>query len=77
MNPMQLLQMLRSGQIPQDYIVRMLQSQGANNPMASNLADLVQKHDAAGVEALARNLCESQGKDFDKEFASFKKQMGL
>jgi len=45
--------------------------------MANNLADLVQKHDAAGVEALARNLCESQGKDFDKEFASFKKQMGL
>ena len=45
--------------------------------MASNLADLVQKHDTAGIEALARNLCKSQGKDFDKEFASFKKQMGL
>lgn len=77
MNPMQLLAMLRNGQLPQDYIVRMLQQAGAHNPMASNLADLVQKQDAAGVEALARNLCESQGKNFDKEFASFKKQMGL
>ena len=77
MNPMQILAMLRSGQIPQDYIIRLLQSAGTRNPIASNLADLVQKHDAAGVEALARNLCESQGKDFDKEFASFKKQMGL
>lgn len=57
MNPMQLLAMLRNGQIPQDYLIRVLQSMGAKNPMASNLADLVQKHDAAGVEALARNLC--------------------
>jgi hypothetical protein len=65
--------MLRNGQLPQEYIIRMLQAAGTQNPMASNLADLVQKHDAAGVEALARNLCESQGKDFDKEFASFKK----
>lgn len=77
MNPIQILAMLRNGQLPQEYIVRMLQQAGTRNPMASNLADLVQKQDAAGVEALARNLCESQGKDFDKEFASFKKQMGL
>jgi len=45
--------------------------------MANNLAQLVQNHDAAGIEALARNFMKSQGKDFDKEFASFKKQMGL
>ena len=77
MNPLQLLAMLRNGQIPQDYIIRMIQSQGAKNPMANNLADLIQKQDAAGIEQLARNLCQSQGKDFDKEFASFKKQMGL
>ena len=77
MNPMQLLAMLRNGQLPQDYIIRLLQSQGAKNPMANNLAELVQKHDTAGIETLARNLCQSQGKDFDKEFASFKKQMGL
>ncbi len=77
MTPMQLLAMLRNGQLPQEYLIRALQQMGAQNPMASNLADLVQKHDAQGVETLARNLCESQGKDFDKEFASFKKQMGL
>ena len=77
MTPMQLLAMLRNGQLPQEYLIRALQQMGAQNPMASNLADLVQKHDTAGIETLARNLCQSQGKDFDKEFASFKKQMGL
>ena len=77
MTPMQLLAMLRNGQLPQEYLIRALQQMGAQNPMASNLADLVQKHDAQGVETLARNFMQSQGKDFDKEFASFKKQMGL
>lgn len=77
MNPIQLLTMLRNGQIPQDYIVRLIQSQAAKNPMANNLAELIEKHDTQGIEALARNFMRSQGKDFDKEFASFKKQMGL
>lgn len=45
--------------------------------MANNLADLIEKHDTAGIESLARNLMQSQGKDFDKEFTSFKKMMGL
>lgn len=45
--------------------------------MANNLAELIEKHDSQGIEALARNFMQSQGKDFDKEFASFKKQMGL
>lgn len=77
MNPMQFLAMARNGQIPQEYIIRMLQQTGARNPMANNLAELIEKHDSAGIEQLARNFMQSQGKDFDKEFASFKKQMGL
>ena len=45
--------------------------------MYQNLAHMIQNHDTAGLETLARNLMESQGKDFDKEFASFKKNLGL
>lgn len=60
-NPMQLLQMLRQNQ----------------NPMMQNLASMIEKHDTAGIEALARNLMKSQGKDFDKEFSSFKARLGL
>lgn len=60
-NLMQLIQMLKQQQ----------------NPMFQNLASMIEKHDEAGIESLARNLMESQGKDFDKEFASFKKSLGL
>lgn len=61
LNPMQLLQMLKSNQ----------------NPMLQNLASLIEKHDTAGIETFARNLMQSQGKDFDKEFSSFKARLGL
>ena len=56
-------------------LIQMLQKQ--QNPMYQNLARMIQNHDNAGIEALARNLMESQGKDFDKEFASFKNRLGL
>ncbi len=56
-------------------IVQMLQRQ--QNPMYQNVAKMIQNHDQAGLEKLARNLMESQGKDFDKEFASFKDRLGL
>ena len=60
-NPTQLLQILKQQQ----------------NPMLQNLASMMEQHDEAGIEALARNLMQSQGKDFDKEFASFKQRLGL
>ena len=56
-------------------LIQMLQKQ--QNPLYQNLARMIQNHDNAGIEALARNLMESQGKDFDKEFASFKNRLGL
>ena len=77
-NPMmQLFQMIRNGQNPQNYIVQMLKQNGQNNPMIGNLTSMIEKNDTAGIETFARNLAQSQGKDFDKEFASFKKQLGL
>ena len=56
-------------------LIQMLQKQQI--PVYQNLAQMIQNHDNAGIEALARNLMESQGKDFDKEFASFKNRLGL
>ena len=47
------------------------------NPVAQNLAQLIQSNDISGIETLARNLMKSQGKDFDKEFSSFKERLGL
>ena len=51
--------------------------QSQKNPMYQNLAKMIQEHDEEGLKALARNLAESQGKDFDKEFASFKSRFGF
>ena len=57
-------------------IMKLLESQ-SNNPMAQNLASMLKQNDRAGIESLARNLMESQGKDFDTEFSSFKQRLGL
>lgn len=55
-------------------LISMLQKQ--SNPMYQNLAQLIQSHDTQGLETLARNLMQSQGKDFDKEFNAFKNRLG-
>lgn len=76
-DPMQLLQMIRGGSNPQQLLMSVLQNNAANNPMSANLLALVQQRDCRGIEQFARNFCQSQGIDFDKEFTAFKKQMGL
>lgn len=78
MNPMQLMQMIRSGQNPQQIAMNLLQ-QGdiGNTPMGKNLLDLAKNGKTADIEQIARNLAKQQGIDFDKEFASFKQMLGL
>ena len=69
---MQLIQLIKGGQNPQQLIMNMLQNQGQNNPILQNAATLAQNGNASGLEMLARNLAEQRGLDFDKEFANFK-----
>jgi hypothetical protein len=38
---------------------------------------MAQNNDTKGIEQVARNLCAQRGLDFDKEFAAFRKQLGL
>lgn len=47
-----------------------------NNPMIQNLVNMAQKGNAQAVEDFARNYMKEQGRDFDTEFANFKKQFG-
>lgn len=56
-------------------LLQMLQNN--KNPMYQNLASLIQNQDSQGLETLARNLMQSQGKDFDREFSNFKNRFGL
>ena len=47
-----------------------------NNPMLRNLVNMAQQGNAQAVEDFARNYMKEQGRDFDTEFANFKKQFG-
>ena len=75
MNPMQIIQMIKSGSNPQQLIMSFLQQQ--NNPIANNLLQMAQNGNTSVIEQIARNICAQKGLDFDKEFNSFKQQLGI
>lgn len=78
LNPMQLIQMIRSGTAnPQQLAMNLLQQNMGNTPMGQNLLQLAQNGKSADIEQIVRNLAKQQGIDFDKEFASFKQMLGL
>lgn len=77
MNPMQLIQMLRSGQNPQQLAMNLLENQMGSTPMGQNLLNLARNGRSADIEQIARNLAKQQGIDFDKEFTFFKQMLGL
>lgn len=76
-NPMQIIQMMKSGQNPQQLVMRMLSEQAQNNPIAANIFQMAQQGRTADIETFARNYFASQGKDFDKEFNAFRNTYGL
>lgn len=45
--------------------------------MGANLLKLIQENNGAEIERIARNMVASQGKDFDTEFNSFKRALGI
>lgn len=77
MNPMQLIQMLRSGQNPQQLAMNLLENQMGSTQMGQNLLNLARNGRSADIEQIARNLAKQQGIDFDKEFTFFKQMLGL
>lgn len=76
-NPMQLIQMIKSGKNPQQLMLSILQQNAQGNPMFQNLMMLAKNNRTGDIEQIARNLAKEQGLDFDKEFAAFKQQFGL
>lgn len=77
MNPMQIIQMIQSGQNPQQLVMKMLAENAQQNPMAANLFNMAQGGRTSEIEAFARNYFASQGKDFDKEFNAFRETFKL
>lgn len=71
MNFMELLQLIKNGNNPQQLIMHFLQQSGKGNPIFENAINLATKGDSSALEQVARNLAKQRGLDFDKEFANF------
>lgn len=52
----------------------LLEQTSLMNPMLNGLITAIKSGNSQNVETFARNICREQGRDFDKEFAEFKKQ---
>ncbi len=74
-NPMQLIQMIQGGSNPQQLVMNMLESQAGNSPLGQNLMTLAKGNNTKAIENIARNICQSQGVDFDKEFGAFQQML--
>ena len=71
-NPMQLIQLIKGSNNPQQLIMNILQQQAGNNPILNNAMNLAQNGNVNGLEMIARNIVQQKGLDFDKQFANFK-----
>lgn len=71
-NPIQLIQMMKNGQNPQQLLMSILQQNANNNPILQNAMNLAKNGDTASLEMIARNLAQQRGLNFDEEFAKFK-----
>lgn len=76
-NPLAIIQMIKSGNNPQQVLTSVLEGTVANNPIGSNLLTMVKQNRTADIEQFARNYMASQGMDFDTEFKRFKETYGL
>jgi len=70
-NPLELFQALNTN--PQQFIKKAL----GNNPIASNLMDMIGSKDGKGLEQMARNMAKEKGLDADEMFKTYKQKLGL
>ena len=74
-NPNQLIQMIKSGQNPQQLMLSILQRN--TTPLGKNLLNLAQSGRTAELEKVVRNIYAQQGgQNFDQEFEAFKRALG-
>lgn len=76
-NPFNIIQMIQGGQNPQQIMLSIMKQNMGNNPIYSNLIQLAENNRTKDIESFARNYAKQQGIDFDKEFNSFKRNLGL
>ena len=72
-NILQLMQMMKSGD-PRQAIISILNGVQQNNPMLSNVINMVNKNDVNGIEQFARNLAKEKGIDADRAIQQIMQQ---
>ena len=70
MNPMQFLRGIKN---PQQFVMNMLKQN--QNPMVTQLIQMIKNGNTNQIEQFARNICKERGMDFDKSFSEFMKQI--
>ena len=76
-NPIQLIQSIKSGQNPQQLMLNILGQRTQGNPLFENLFLLAKDNKTQEIENVVRRMFMEKGLDFDKEFNSFKNNLGL
>lgn len=77
MNPLSIIQMMKSGN-PQQFMQQIMgNSQIMSNPIMKNTMQMAQNGDMKGVEQMARNLCKEKGLDADEMFNQLKNSLNM
>lgn len=71
-DPMQLIQLMKSGLNPQQLLMSIIQQPGnSNSPLVQNAYNLAKKNDISGLEMIARNVANQRGLNYEESFAQF------
>lgn len=62
-NPMNLVQVLRSSGNPQQMVMNMMRQNAGNNPLLNNAMGMMEKGDSAGIQKMVENICREKGLD--------------
>ena len=68
---------IKKGYRPEQVTMNLMEQRMRGTPMGDNLIKLAREGNSAEIERIARNLAAQRGIDFDKEFAAFRKRLGL
>ena len=77
MNFQQMIQFIKAGNNPEQFVMMILQNGAKNNPVFANILQLAQNKNYQGVENVVKNLAKQRGIDFDKEFNNFRQTLGF
>ena len=77
LNQEQIINLIKSGQNPQQLAIKMIQDRIGNTPLGSNLLNLVQNNKGKEIETIVKNYVNQNGGNFDRDFNAFKQMLGI